>query len=80
MPNSQKWHLLLNVARNDLSVTIRNASCEKILGVYFDNTLNVNIHVTKLCKKAGQRLPCYFEKMQIYLLKLGQYNLGDLGF
>ena len=52
MPNPEKWHLLLSVARNDLSVTvgnncIPNASCEKILGVYF---------VTKLCKKTGQKL------------------------
>ena len=61
IPNPEKWHLLLNVARNDLSVTVgnncvRDASCEKNLGVYFDNTLNFDIHVTKLCKKAGEKL------------------------
>ena len=61
MPNPDKWHLLLNVARDDLSVTVGNkcvpnASCEKILGIYFDNKLKFDIHVTKLCNKAGQKL------------------------
>ena len=36
MPNPEKWHLLLNVTRDDLSVTVGNncvlnTSCEKIL-------------------------------------------------
>ena len=58
MPNPEKWHNLLNVTRDDLSVTVGNncvlnASCAKILGVYFDNKLCFDIHVTKLCKKAS---------------------------
>ena len=61
MPNPEKWHLFINVARNDCYVTVRNncflnASCKKSLGVYFDNKLNFDIHVTKLCRKAGQKL------------------------
>ena len=61
MPNPGKWHLLLNVARDDLSIIvgtqcITNSSCEKMLGIYFDNKLNFDNHVTKLCKKAGQKL------------------------
>ena len=61
MPNHEKWNILLNVARNDLSVTVgnncvRNALCEKILGVYFDNKLNFDTRVTKLCKKEGRKL------------------------
>ena len=35
---------------------IKNSSYEKILGVHFDNKLNFNIHINKLCKKAGQKL------------------------
>ena len=59
--NPDKWHLLLNVAREDLTVSvgnkcIPNTSCEKILGIYFDNKLNFEMHVTKLCKKAGKKL------------------------
>ena len=33
-----------------------NNTEEKILGVYFDNKLNFNTHLTKLCKKASQKL------------------------
>ena len=39
-----------------IDVCVSNSSCEKILGVYFDNKLNFNTHVTKLCKKASQKL------------------------
>ena len=39
--------------RNEI---ITNSACEKILGVNFDNKLTFNSHITKLCKKAGQKL------------------------
>ena len=60
-PNPDKWHLLLSDIGNDLNIAIsnkciQNSSCEKILGVNFDNKLNFNSHITKLCKKAGQKL------------------------
>ena len=35
---------------------IYNSSDEKILGVYFDNKLNFNTHLKKICKKASQKL------------------------
>ena len=35
---------------------ISNSMDEKILGVYFDNKLNFNTYLTKLCKKASQKL------------------------
>ena len=35
---------------------VPNASFEKILGVYFANKLSFDVHVTKLCTKAGQKL------------------------
>ena len=60
-PNPDKWHLLLSDKSNELFVTIAqtsicNSSNEKILGVVFDNKLNFNCHIDKLCKKAGQRI------------------------
>ena len=59
--NVDKWHLLLSDTCDDLSIkigteTISNSTEEKFLGVYFDNKLNFNIHIRKLCTKASQKL------------------------
>ena len=35
---------------------ITNSNHEKILRVYFDNKLNFKTHITKIFKKAGQKL------------------------
>ena len=58
-PNPDKWHLLLSDVNSELNIEIENecisnSSCEKILGVHFDNKLKFNAHVNKLCKKAGE--------------------------
>ena len=60
-PNPDKWHLLLSDKREDIFIQIgtdeiSNSMDEKILGVYFDNKLNFNIHLKKICKKASQKL------------------------
>ena len=60
-PNPNKWHLILSEVDKDLNIEvsgglINNSSCENILGVNFDNKLNFNTHITKLCKKAGHKL------------------------
>ena len=60
-PNTDKWHLLLSHTDNNLTLNIGNecipnSSCENILGIYFDNKLNFNSHVSKLCMKASQKL------------------------
>ena len=60
-PNPDKWHLLLSKVGNDQFINIENkriinTSEEKMLGVQFDNKLNFNNHVRKLCKKASQKL------------------------
>ena len=60
-PNSDKWHLRLSYAGNDVRISIddkeiSNSSYEKIHGVYFDNKLNFKTHINKLCKKASQKL------------------------
>ena len=57
--NPDKWHLLLSDT-SDLNIVIGNECISsspyvKILGVNF-NKLNFNIHLTKLCKQAGQKL------------------------
>ena len=49
--------LLLNVTREDLTVSvgnkcIPNTICEK------ENKLNLEMHVTKLCKKSWTKAPC----------------------
>ena len=33
---------------------IRNSSCEKLLGVFFDSKLTFKSHIDKICKKASQ--------------------------
>ena len=60
-PNPDKLHLLLSDKGDNYSIligteVILNSMDEKILGVYFDNKLNFNTHLTKLCKKASQKL------------------------
>ena len=61
VPNPDKWHLLLSESGDNLLVNvgnkcISNSSEENILGVYFDNKLNFNSHLVKLCKRASQKL------------------------
>ena len=60
-PNPDKWHLLLSGKGEDNFIKIGNeciynSTDEKILGVYFDNKLNFNTHLKKLCNKASQKL------------------------
>ena len=60
-PNPDKWHLLLSDKGDNnfikiVTDVISNSTDEKILGVYFDNKLNFNTHLIKLCKKASQKL------------------------
>ena len=55
-PNPDKWHPLLSDKGDDHAIkigteVISNSKEEKILGVYFDNKLNLNSHLKKLCKK-----------------------------
>ena len=60
-PNPDKWHLLLSEKGEDYFIKIGNeyiynSNDEKILGVYFDDKLNFNTHLKKICKKASQKL------------------------
>ena len=60
-PNPDKWPLLLCKVGNEQFIFIENkkimnSSEENILGVYFDNKLNFNYQLRKLCKKASLKL------------------------
>ena len=60
-PNPDKWHLILSEKGSTNFVNINgnyifNGENQKILGVYFDNKLNFEYHVGKLCKQASQKL------------------------
>ena len=59
--NPDKCHLLLSNHDNDCYLKVEDEVivCEKsvkLLGVTIDNKLNFNEHVSKLCKKANQKL------------------------
>ena len=54
-PNPDKWNLILNTTDEELTINVGNeymcnSTCEKMLGVYFDNKLSFTSHITKLCK------------------------------
>ena len=59
-PNPDKCHLILRERGSTSYLNINgkyifNSENEKILGVYFDNKLNFDYHIDKLCKKASQK-------------------------
>ena len=58
--NPGKSHLLLT-SRDEASIKIddtdiKSSSSKKLLGVIIDNKLTFNEHVSKLCKKASNKL------------------------
>ena len=53
-PNPDKWHLVLSETNEHAVISIANDRIAN--SIHFDNKLNFNTHVTKLCKKAGQKL------------------------
>ena len=60
-PNPDKWHFILSERGSTSFVNINgkyifNSENEKVLEVYFDNKLNVEYHIGKLCKKVSQKL------------------------
>ena len=59
--NPDKSHLLLNSPDNDLAAiigghSIKNSNNVKLLGITIGNELKFNLHVSKLCKQASQKL------------------------
>ena len=58
--NADKCHLLVNT-NESVKITIRdvdinNSSCEKLLGMKFDNKISFDEHITNLCKKGNRKL------------------------
>ena len=77
-PNPDKWHLLLSDKGDEYLIKIGtedffDSTDEKILGIYFDNKLNFNIHLKKLCKKASQKLHALARVSN--LMSIGQRKL-----
>ena len=77
-PNPDKWHLLFSDKGDDYFIKIGtedifNSTDEKILGIYFDNKLNFNIHLKKLCKKASLKLHALARVSN--LMSIGQRKL-----
>ena len=59
--NPDKFHLILNVNRNDILIEIQqfkifNSNAQKLLGIKVDNNLSFDEHVRDLCNKASQKL------------------------
>lgn len=59
--NGDKCQLLISNHNNGIKIKVDDEIIEcknsvKLLGITLDNKLNLNDHVSKLCKKAGQKL------------------------
>ena len=58
--NPDKCHLLVSscekIKMEIGNFEIENKTCEKLLGVYFDNRLTIDYNVSGLCKKAGKKI------------------------
>ena len=72
-PNPEKWHLLLSSISEVHCIKIgqqliANSKTEKVLGVNFDNRLNFEYHIKKICKKASQKLYAISKNIQFYEL------------
>ena len=71
--NSKKSHFLLtsneqvNLNLDDL--IIKTSKSEKLLGINIDHFLTFNEHVSKLCKKASQKLHA-IASISSYLIKV----------
>ena len=71
--NPSKCHLLFskneNFETNIKEHGISNTRFEKCLGVTFDNQLNFNHHISKICKTASNKLYA--------LARVSHYNVED---
>ena len=59
--NLDKFHLILNVNRNDIFIKIHqfkifNSNAQKLLGIKVDNKLSFDDHARDLCNNESQKL------------------------
>ena len=58
--NPDKCHLITSsktpVGIEVSNITIMSEEKVKLLGIHIDNRLNLDYHISKLCKKAGKKL------------------------
>ena len=68
--NADKCHLLVNT-NESVKITIRdfdinNSSCEKLLGVKFDNKISFDEHITNLCLIKNNTIYEFLKKTYSY--------------
>ena len=75
--NRDKCHLLLskneNFEANINGNRISNTTFEKLLGVAFDNQLNFNHHISKICKTASSKIQALARVLETSLKIKGEY-------
>ena len=68
--NADKCHLITNSktpVRIEVSnITIINKEQVKLLGIYLDNRLNFDYHISQLCKETGKKNACSYSSFQIH--------------
>ena len=75
--NPDKCHLLLskneNFEANINGNRISNTTFEKLLGVAFDNQLNFNHHISKICKTASSKIQALARVLETSMRMKGEY-------
>ena len=83
--NPDKFHLILNVNRNDIFIeiqqfTIFNSNAHKLLGIKVDNKFSLDDHARDLCNKTSQKLHAlariehYMQPLQKQIIKKAFIN------
>ena len=68
--NADKCHLITSsktpVEIDVSNITIMSEEKVKLVGIYIDNKLNFDYHISQICKKAGGKIACSNSSLQIY--------------
>ena len=57
---------------------IRNSSCEKLFGVFFDSKLTFQSHIDNICKKASQNMDFNNKILTVNAFFMAQFNYCPL--
>ena len=60
-------HHNLNIQINDINIA--NVESDKILGVYLDNNLLMNVHIDHICAKLSRRLGLLYGITGVYPMR-----------